>query len=328
MSDNNKKAYLFPGQGSQYRGMGSDLVAEFPIAGEVFDESSDVLGIDMRELCFEDPKEQLSLTRFTQPALVTHEIACLRILTDLTGGAIKPALVGGHSLGEYSALVAAGAVSFADALRLVAKRGELMSEFGTGGMVATTLDRDSAKVLADRHYCEVAGCNLPDQTVVAGRDADLDALIDDLKANYSGKRAIRLDTEGAFHTYLMVEPALQFRAVLEAVEFHETSCPVLSNYTGSFHESGSQAVRSRLFFQLFYPVMWYACLGTAIEHQAATFIEFGGGIGKSPGPESRRPNLEGIVKKALKFTNHDAQYVPSINVATIRAAAQALTSGQ
>ena len=169
-------AFIFPGQGSQYPGMGSDLVSEFAVAGEVFDESSDVLGLDMRKLCFEDPDEQLGLTRFTQPALLTHEIACLRAFEHLTNGNVVPALVGGHSLGEYSALVAAGATEFADALRLVARRGELMSEYGAGGMVATTLNLESAYALADRHFCGIGGCNLPDQTVIAGNDDDLDAL--------------------------------------------------------------------------------------------------------------------------------------------------------
>lgn len=323
-----KIAFIFPGQGSQYRGMGSDIVAEFPVAGDTYDEASDVLDFDMRKLSFEDPKEELGLTRFTQPALVTHEVACLRAFAELTGDSIVPNLVGGHSLGEYSALVAAGSVSFADALRLVAKRGELMSQFGTGGMVATTLDVDTAKMLADRHFCGIGGCNLPDQTVIAGEDADLDALVEDLKTNFKGKRAFRLDTEGAFHTYLMVEAARHFREVLAGVEFADPSCEVLSNYTGALHEPGSQAVRSRLFFQLFFPVLWYACLGAAIEREIDTFVEFGGGIGKTPGPDERRPNLEGMVKKTLKFTDHEAQYVPAINVATIRAAAESLTGSQ
>ncbi|MGD8810269.1 MAG: ACP S-malonyltransferase, partial [Gammaproteobacteria bacterium] len=138
----NNIVFIFPGQGSQYRGMGSDLVAEFPVAAETFDEASDVLGMDMRTLCFEDPREEIGLTKFTQPALLTHEIACLRAFNSLTDAAVSAQLVGGHSLGEYSALVAAGALGFSDALRLVAKRGELMSRFGTGGMVATTLDFD------------------------------------------------------------------------------------------------------------------------------------------------------------------------------------------
>jgi [acyl-carrier-protein] S-malonyltransferase len=324
----NNIVFIFPGQGSQYRGMGSDLVAEFPVAAETFDEASDVLGMDMRTLCFEDPREEIQLTKFTQPALLTHEIACLRAFNSLTDAAVSAQLVGGHSLGEYSALVAAGALGFSDALRLVAKRGELMSRFGTGGMVATTLDFDTARVLADRHYCGIGGCNLPDQTVIAGNDDDLEAMMTDLKDNFPGKRAIRLQTEGAFHTYLMVEAARHFRSSLDGVGFSAMHCPVLSNYTGTIYEPDVQAVRSSLFFQLFFPVRWYACLETAIARGADTFVEFGGGIGKSPEPESRRPNLEGIVKKALKFTEHDAQYVPAINVATIRGAAESLQHSQ
>ncbi len=324
----NNIAFIFPGQGSQYVGMGSDLVAEFPVAAETFDEASDVLSMDLRSLCFEDSNEELGLTKFTQPALLTHEIACIRAFADLSGGAVTPQLVGGHSLGEYAALVASGAVSFPDALQLVAKRGELMSKYGTGGMVATTLDFRSARVLADRHFCGIGGCNLPDQTVIAGADADLEAMIKDLSENFPGKRAIRLQTEGAFHTYLMVEAARHFRSSLESVEFSEMSCPVLSNYTGAIYEPGNQSVRSSLFFQLFFPVQWYACLETAIGRGADTFVEFGGGIGKTPGPESRRPNLEGIIKKTLKFTGHEAQYVPAINVATIRSAAELLHSSR
>jgi [acyl-carrier-protein] S-malonyltransferase len=305
--------------------MGSDLVEEFPVAAEVFDEASDVLDMDMRRLCFEDPNDELGLTRFTQPALLTHEFACMRAFRDLTGGAIVPQLVGGHSLGEYSALVTAGVVGFADALKLVARRGELMSEFGAGGMVATTLDVETAYTLADRHFCGIGGCNLPDQTVIAGDDDDLDALMEDLKRNFPGKRGIRLATEGAFHTYLMVEAARHFRRTLEAVEFAAPQCDVLSNYTGKTHEAGNQAVRSRLFFQLFSPVRWFACMVHALDSGCEVFVEFGGGIGKSPEPENRRPNLEGMVKKTLKFTEREAQYVPSINVATIRAAAALLT---
>jgi len=308
--------------------MGSDLVTEFPIAAETFDEASEVLSMDLRSLCFEDSNQELGLTKFTQPALLTHEIACLRAFYDLSGATVTPHLAGGHSLGEYAALVASGAVSFSDALLLVAKRGELMSRFGTGGMVATTLDFETARILADRHYCGIGGCNLPDQTVIAGDDEDLDAMIKDLEANFPGKKAIRLQTEGAFHTYLMVEAARHFRDALDSVEFSAMTCPVLSNYTGVTYEPGNQSVRSRLFFQLFFPVRWYACLETAIGHGIDTFVEFGGGIGKSPGPESRRPNLEGIVKKTLKFTGHNAQYVPAINVATIRSAAELLRSSQ
>jgi [acyl-carrier-protein] S-malonyltransferase len=302
--------------------MGSDIVVAYPAAREIFERASDTLGFDMQALCFEDPKSQLGQTRFTQPALLTHEVACLEAFRSAVGGEPKPTLVAGHSLGEYSALVASQALSFEDGLRLVARRGELMSEFGRGGMVATTLDRDSAYSLADRHFCGVGGCNLPDQTVIAGEESDLEALVADMAKTQPGKRAIRLDTEGAFHTHLMIEAAMRFRSVLEEVEFSEPICSVLSNYTGKLHEPGSQAIRSCLFFQLFHPVRWLSCMNLAFELGVKTIVEFGGGIGKQPEPENKRPNLEGIIKKSLKFAGYDAQYVPAINAATIGAATE------
>ena len=309
--------FVFPGQGSQYRGMGSDVVAAFPAAREIFERASETVGYDMQTLCFEDPEERLSRTRFTQPALLTHEIACLEAVRSSASSALESALVAGHSLGEYSALVASGALRFEDALRLVSRRGELMSEFGRGGMVATTLDKDSALALANRYFCGVGGCNLPDQTVIAGEDADLDALLADFGETHPGKRAIRLDTEGAFHTHLMIDAALRFRPVLEEVEFASPTCSILSNYTGQLHGPDGQSIRSRLFFQLFNPVRWFDCMKVAFDEGVSTIIEFGGGIGKQPEPEGKRPNLEGIIKKSLKFVGHDAQYAPAINARTI-----------
>ncbi len=320
-----KYFFVFPGQGSQYRGMGSDLVGEFDAAAEVFDRATETVGYDMRELCFSDPNDNLNLTRFTQPALLTHEYACLQAFLSLANDEVVPVLAAGHSLGEYTALVASGTLSFEDALKLVAERGALMSEFGRGTMLATTLDREAARVLADKHYCAIGGCNLPDQTVIAGEDKDLASLADDLAGTYPGKRAIRLNTEGAFHTHLMVAAALKFRDILETVEFAEPSnCQVLSNYSGHLHEPGSYAIRSRLFFQLFNPVRWVTCMNTAFDLGVDCIIEFGGGIGKREEPENKRPNLEGIVKKSLKFADYEAQYVPAINAVSIRAAAEAL----
>jgi [acyl-carrier-protein] S-malonyltransferase len=316
--------YVFPGQGSQYRGMGSDLVDEFPAAREVFARASDVVGYDMAELCFSDPRGEISLTRFTQPALLTHETACLEAFRSLVGDRVRPRWAAGHSLGEYTALVASGALSFERALQLVAQRGRLMSEFGTGGMLVTTLDLPSATVLADKHFCGVAGCNLPDQTVIAGESRDLEALAEDMASAYPQKRGGRLNTEGAFHTYLMVDAAREFRKVLEQTRFDGLNVEVLSNYTGQLHESGEDEIRSRLFFQLFNPVRWVGCMNTAIEAGVDTIIEFGGGIGKGEGPGEKRPNLETIVKKSLKWREHQAEYLPAINAATIKAAAQQL----
>ena len=258
-----KILYIFPGQGSQYRGMGSDLVAEFPVARDLYARASEILGYDVTELSFHDPRGELGLTRFTQPALLTHEMACLEAFRSLVGDAIRPAIAAGHSLGEYSALVLAGALTFENALKLVSRRGQLMSELGRGGMVATTLDLPAASALADKHFCGIAAHNLPDQVVIAGESADLDRLVAEMEA--AKKRAVRLNTEGAFHTFLMVTAAQQFREVLEKTEFAGVQTSVLSNYTGKLHESSPEAIRSRLFFQLFNPVQWVSCISTAID---------------------------------------------------------------
>lgn len=306
--------------------MGSDLVEEFESAREIFGRASEVVGYDMAKLCFADPDEQLDLTRYTQPALITHQMACLASFQSLGGEdqAIVPVLLAGHSLGEYTALAIGGALSFEDAVRLVQHRGELMSELGQGSMLATTLDLPSAAALAAKHYCAIGGCNLPEQTVIAGEDGDLDALTEDLAARFPRKRGFRLPTEGAFHTYLMVNAARRFRGILADAEFGTLAVDVLSNYTGDVHEPNVDAIRSRLFFQLFNPVRWLGCMNTALDQGVDTIVEFGGGIGKGEGPEEKRANLENIVKKTLKIREYEAVYLPAINAAGIHLAAEQL----
>jgi [acyl-carrier-protein] S-malonyltransferase len=166
---------------------------------------------------------------------------------------------------------------------------------------------------------------MADQTVIAGESADLDKLCAELEA--AKKRAVRLNTEGAFHTYLMVAAAQRFRQVLDATELASATTDVVSNYTGKLHTNEPEAIRSRLFFQLFNPVQWVGCMNTAIDLGVDTVIEFGGGIGKAEGPEGKRPNLETIVKKSLKGRERQAEYLPAINAATIRATAEHLLAG-
>lgn len=319
-----KILFQFPGQGSQYRGMGSDIVSEFAVARDVYEQASDVLGYDLAELSFEDSDGKLDLTRYTQPALMAHQIACLEAFRSIAAN-VEPFVCAGHSLGEYTALVAAGALRLEDGIALVSERGRLMSELGRGSMLATTLDLASAQALADKHFCGIGSCNLPDQTVIAGADEDLASLAEDLKANHPRKRAIELKTEGAFHTYLMVGAAEQFRPILEACAIGAPMWPVLSNYTGELHLDEPAAIRSRLFFQLFNPVRWIACMEWVAGAGVDTIVEFGGGIGKGESPAEKRPNLEGVAKKSLKCFGHEAQYRAAINADGIRATAEFLT---
>lgn len=319
-----KIMFIFPGQGSQYRGMGSDIHAEFSTARQVYAEASDALGFDMEKLSFEDPAGEIDLTRYTQPALLTHSVACCRVFEELTGGSIQPQMVGGHSLGEYTALVVAGSLSLADGLKLVRKRGELMGEHGEGGMMALTMDLDAAREVADRYFCQVGGCNLPEQTVVGGRESDLAQLAAYISEHYPRKRAVPLVTEGAFHTYFMVGAARLFREVLDQTDFAVPRAQVLANYTGKLHDADAQTIRARLFFQLFSPVKWSGCLGTALEHGIDTFVEFGGGLGKTENPAEKRPNLESIIKKTLRSREYTADYLAAINCDSIRLAAEQL----
>lgn len=322
MSDNEKRViFIFPGQGSQYPGIGSDLHADFAAARLIYEEASEVLGYNMAQLSFKDPDNQINLTRYTQPVLLTHQIACLNVYRTLAENPLQPTMAAGHSLGEYSALVTAGALSFADALRLVAKRGELMGTYGEGEMAALTLDLESARPLADKYFCGIAGLNLPDQTVVGGAAADLDSLAAEMAEVMPRKRAVRLKTEGAFHTYYMVEAARHFRQALDEVEIAEPSIRVLSNYTGGFHESSAATIKSRLFFQLFHPVNWVGCLQSVMDDGIDLFVEFGGGIGDGEGAAEKRPNLEGIIKKSTRRADPKPDYIAAINSATLRTAA-------
>jgi [acyl-carrier-protein] S-malonyltransferase len=310
--------YVFPGQGSQYAGMGSDLHEEFAVARKVYAEAGEVLGYDIAELSFKDPEDKLNLTRYTQPALLTHSVACLEIFRELTDDRLKPAIAAGHSLGEYTALVAASVLSFESALKLVQKRGELMGTHGEGEMSAFPLALDVIQPIAEKFNCAIAGCNLPEQTVVGGRSEDLEKVEQEVTEQFRRKRPTRLKTEGAFHTYYMDKAAELFRPVLEEASFGSAEARVLSNYTGGFHEADPATIRDGLYFQLFNPVMWHANLLAAFGEGVRMIFEFGGGIGSAETPDGKRPNLEGMIKRASKAAEFEAQYRAAINAPTVR----------
>ncbi|MEZ4701810.1 MAG: ACP S-malonyltransferase [Rhodothermales bacterium] len=314
--------FTFPGQGSQYVGMGSDLCERYETARALYRQANEILGFDITRLSFEGPDEELTRTRHTQPALLTHAIACMEVFRELTDGAFAPAVAAGHSLGEYSALVASGALTFEQALLLVQKRGELMGEYGRGKMVAFKLELDTVRGFADRFYCGIGGCNLPEQTVVGGTEEDLEAL--QTYAESLGVKGIPLNTEGAFHTYLMITAAEAFRPALNAADIKSPACRVLSNYTGEYHEEDPSKIKAYLFFQLFNPVKWIWSVQRAITDGVNIVFEFGGGIGKGDGPASKRPNLQSITKRAFQGVDRHGLYFPAINVETIEDAARSM----
>ena len=312
--------YVFPGQGSQYEGMGRDLCEAHAIARGIYDRANDVLGYDIKDMSFNNPGDELNLTRNTQPALLTHHIACLEVFKDETGGAIQPTLAAGHSLGEYSALVAANAMSFETALRLVQTRGALMGEHGQGEMTAFMMAVDDIKPLAEQFDCAISACNQPMQTVVGGASADLEALEAKVAEAFPRKKAIRLKTEGAFHTFYMDKAADLFKEALDSAEMQAPEIRVLSNYTGGFHDADVDGIKERLYLQLKHPVMWDANLMTALGEGVEKVYEFGGGIGPGEATE-KRPNLEGMIKKARRAAGSEAEYTAAINWQTIQSAA-------
>lgn len=323
-SQDQKIMFVFPGQGSQYVGMGGDLIQDFPVAQRLYQQANEIVGYDLLKLCLEGPEDDLKLTRHTQPALLTHSLVCLAVFRELTDDRVKPILAAGHSLGEYCALVAAGALDFETALRLVQKRGECMGTYGEGEMLAFPLHLDNVKHLAEKHFCAIAACNLPDQTVVGGRGEDLDRLTEDAHGHFPKKRPTRLKTEGAFHTFYMIAAALHFRPVLDAAAMAAPTIRVLSNYSGVAHDPDPAAIKTRLFFQLFHPVNWIGNLETAFHNELTAIVEFGGGLGSGPVPADKRPNLESMIKKAQRGSDYSIHYHAAINSQTLRETAQVL----
>jgi malonyl CoA-acyl carrier protein transacylase len=311
-SSDHKFMFIFPGQGSHYRGMGSDLCAEFDVARNVYDRASNVLEFDVAELSFRDPASDLDRTEYTQVALLTQSVACLEVFKDLTGDTVQPYVTAGHSVGEYAALAAAEALTFEDALRIVRARACAMAEYGRGRMLALRLGVETVRSFVDRFYCGIGGCNLPNQTVVGGADDDLGRLADFVRAEY-GVSAVPLKTEGAFHTYLMTRAAVEFRPALDALELKPPKCRVLSNYSGKYHSSAPDTIKAHLFFQIFNPVRWMWELQHAFKDGVEVVIEFGGGMGDGNRPAEKIPNLQNITRGALKRSQCASVYRSAIS---------------
>jgi len=202
-------------------------------------------------------------------------------------------------------------------MNLVHHRGTLMGNYGAGEMEALPLGLKEAELLAEKHFSSIAACNLPDQTVVGGLSEDLDKLVGELTEQFPKKRSSRLKTEGAFHTYYMVEAARRFRLILDKAPLIPPQIRVLSNYTGGFHDDDPDIIKSRLFWQLTNPVRWHENLISALDSGLNTFVEFGGGIGKGETPADKKPNLAAIIKKATRKADAPPTYHAVINADTL-----------
>ncbi|MCA1629913.1 MAG: ACP S-malonyltransferase, partial [Acidobacteria bacterium] len=239
-------AFIFPGQGSQYAGMGRALFDAYAAAREAFEEADDALGFSISRLCFEGPAEDLQLTENTQPAILTTSVAALRALE--SEGFAPPSFVAGHSLGEYSALVAAGALSLSDAVRTVRARGRYMQEAvpdGVGAMAAIlgadarTVEEACAEA-AQGGVCSPANLNSPKQIVIAGDAAAVDRALELLKSR-GVRKAVKLNVSAPFHCALMLPAQERLAADLEKIEFKELRVPLVSNVDAKLIRAGSEA---------------------------------------------------------------------------------------
>jgi len=320
----NNAMYIFPGQGSQYQGIGHDIYSDFVVAQHVYDQASSILGYDIAELSFNDPENKIGLTEYTQPVLLTHQIACYRVFNELTHDSIQPKMTAGHSLGEYTALVVSGSLSFEEGLSLVRKRGQLMSQYGQGSMLAMPIEQEEAKIFSEQFNCQVATLNLLKQTVIGGTDHDIDACQKAFQDLFPKKRTVMLDTEGAFHTDLMREAAEHFKVHLDEINFTPSDLKVLSNVTSNFHQQDGSHTRELLYKQLYRPVDWLGCMKTSIAFDVDIIVEFGGGIGTGVSAKEKRANLESITKKNFRNSDRDMKYFAGINSDSIKQSAKSL----
>jgi [acyl-carrier-protein] S-malonyltransferase len=273
-------AFLFPGQGSQAVGMGKDLADRHPVARRTFEEADEALGYKLSQLCFEGPEEKLKLTEITQPAILTASVAAWRILQEK---GLKPDFVAGHSLGEYSAHVAAGTLTFADAVRTVRNRGKYMQEavpVGVGGMAAIlgmTFDKVSGVVSAAAHgeVCQAANINSPEQIVISGHTGAVGRAIR-LATDRGAKKAVSLPVSAPFHCSLMQPAQDRLAADLGALSFQNPSCPVVCNVDAAMITS-AEASRDALIRQVTGSVRWEPSVRLLISKGAGLFIEVGPG---------------------------------------------------
>jgi len=276
-----KKAFIFPGQGSQKVGMVKDLYDSYAVVRELFEEADDALGFSLTKLCFEGPDEELMKTFNTQPAILTASTACSRVLKQ---EGFEGDIVAGHSLGEYSALVAAGSLSFADAVRTVRKRGQYMQEavpLGEGSMAAI-LGLDSDKVVSicsevqkTAGPVQAVNFNCPGQIVIAGAAGAVKAAAAALKEG-GAKRAMLLHVSAPFHSTLMEPAAVRLQAALDEITVADAAIPVVANVDGKIEYKGEQ-IKPALVRQAANPVLWVDCVKTMVEFGATVFVEVGPG---------------------------------------------------
>lgn len=276
-----KRAFIFPGQGSQYPGMGKDLADNFAIARKTFEEADDALGENLSRLCFDGPEDQLKLTANTQPSILTVSVAALRVLQEETG--LSAQYFAGHSLGEYSALVAAGALQFADAVRTVRARGTFMQEavpVGVGAMAAMlSIEPDVLASIcteaAQGEEVSPANFNSPGQIVIAGHTGAVNRAIEIAKAK-GFRKAMLLPVSAPFHSSLMVPAGERLAGVLAPITVGAFSAPVVTNVEAKPNDDKAR-VKELLVRQVSAPVLWDASVREMVVLGVTEFVEVGPG---------------------------------------------------
>lgn len=276
-----KVGFMFPGQASQYPGMGKELAEKFPVARRVFEEADAALGVSVSKLCFEGSEDDLKQTENTQPCILTVSVAAYRVLEEQ---GVRPDYVAGHSLGEYSAVVAAGGLQFADAVRLVRKRGQYMQEAvpaGEGamaailGLPAAQVEELCRQASANGHGVWPANLNSPEQTVISGTAEGVKHAVQ-LASASGAKRAVVLPVSAPFHCEMMMPARQRLEADLQALSFNALSCPLVNNVAAELVKTGDEA-RDSLARQVTMPVRWEQSMREIIDDGTLTFLEVGPG---------------------------------------------------
>ena len=295
--------------------MGKDLAERYPSAARAFEEANDAIGVDLRKLCFDGPQDELDKTANTQPALVASSVAAFRAAEEAAGAPLpEPVVVLGHSLGEFSALVAAGALKLADAIRLVRTRGELMHAADPAGAMAAVIGLDAyviARALVGTHVV-VANDNAPGQVVISGPRIELARAADDLK-NIGAKRVIPLRVSAAFHSPSMQSVAPRLRQAMDVTPFSALRYRIIANVDGRVHEHARE-MPALLEKQVWSPVQWVASVKRAHGEGASAFVEFGPGnvltgLVKRILPEATTGNVsdEATLRQSLPLLKGDAR---------------------